>query len=83
MLSVLARYPVIFSSMTLAAWRRSEMTLLVLILLATGRVLALLYLLLEGESNLFYFLKHITKLVSSTTESKLQRVHAYVGHPVF
>ena len=72
----------------LAAWRRPEMVLLVLILLATERVfnknylIALLEALEEEVGNIFYLNKHSPKLFSCAIESKLQRVHAYVGHPV-
>ena len=64
------------------------MVLLVLILLATERVfnknylIALLEALEEEVGNIFYLNKHPPKLFSCAIESKLQRVHAYVGHPV-
>ena len=64
------------------------MALLVLILLATKRVLykidfiALLLVLEEGVGKVFCFNKHTIKLFSSAMEPILQKVIAYVGHPV-
>ena len=64
------------------------MPLLVLIMLATERVLnkcylvAMLRVLEEGVGYIFYFNEHPIKLFSSALESKKQSLHAYMGHPV-
>ena len=73
----------------LAAWRRSDMALLVLMLLATEEVLIdmdfLLILLLALEkdySNMIISIKQHSIAFFSAIEPQLESVNAYLGHPV-
>ena len=64
------------------------MARLVLMLLATGRrinrncLVDLLYVLEKDVASIFISINISHNCFSSAIESKLQSVHAYVGHPV-